>query len=199
MLATPKVAGIYNIVYRYLFDRRRDLALPTSFLVDANGMIVKVYQGLVNPERIAEDLKTAPKTTAARMRKALPFEGTLYQEEFQRNDFTYGVAMFQRGYSNKPRHLSSKSSRPSHRSRKLITIWERCTYGKTLYRMRGGTSSRREASPRLSGSMEQSWNGRCSARPSGRGHSQLPAVLSQAGLCHCAAEPRKFLSATGSS
>lgn len=98
LLATQEVAGIYNIVYRYLFDRRRDLALPTSFLVNADDMIVNIYQGLVDPERIAEDLKSVPGTAAARVRKALPFEGTLYQDEFQRNDFTYGVAMFQRGY-----------------------------------------------------------------------------------------------------
>src|SRR5580692_2827926 len=98
LLATEDVAGIYNIVYRYLFDRRRDLALPASFLVNANGMIVKVYQGAVNPQRLREDLKLVPGTTNARMKRALPFEGTLYQDEFQRNDFTYGVAMFQRGY-----------------------------------------------------------------------------------------------------
>jgi Flp pilus assembly protein TadD/peroxiredoxin len=98
LLATQDVAGIYNIVYRYLFDRRRDLALPTSFLVNADGMIVKVYQGAVNPERLAEDLKSTPGTAAARMKRALPFGGTLYQDEFRRNDFTYGVAMFQRGY-----------------------------------------------------------------------------------------------------
>ena len=98
LLATQDVAGIYNIVYRYLFDRRRDLALPTSFLVNADGLIVKVYQGPLNPERIAADLKPVPGTAAARLKRALPFEGTLYQDEFQRNDFTYGVAMFQHGY-----------------------------------------------------------------------------------------------------
>jgi tetratricopeptide (TPR) repeat protein len=98
LLATQDVAGIYNIVYRYLFDRRRDLGLPTSFLVNADGMIVKVYQGLVNPERLAEDLKSVPGTAADRTKRALPFDGALYQDEFQRNDFTYGVAMFQRGY-----------------------------------------------------------------------------------------------------
>jgi tetratricopeptide (TPR) repeat protein len=98
LLATQDVAGIYNIVYRYLFDRRRDLALPASFLVNADGMIVKIYQGAVNPQRLREDLKLVPGTTNARMKRALPFEGTLYQDEFQRNDFTYGVAMFQRGY-----------------------------------------------------------------------------------------------------
>jgi tetratricopeptide (TPR) repeat protein len=98
LLATQEVAGIYNIIYRYLFDRRRDLPLPTSFLIDAEGMIVKIYQGSVNSERMAEDLKSVPRTAADRIKKALPFEGTLYQGEFQRNDFTYGVAMFQRGY-----------------------------------------------------------------------------------------------------
>jgi tetratricopeptide (TPR) repeat protein/peroxiredoxin len=98
LLATQEVAGIYNIVYRYLFDRRRDLALPTSFLVNADGMIVKVYQGPVSPEHIIEDLKSVPGAAPVRVRRALPFEGALYQDEFQRNDFTYGVAMFQRGY-----------------------------------------------------------------------------------------------------
>jgi Flp pilus assembly protein TadD/peroxiredoxin len=98
VLATQDVAGIYNIVYRYMFDRRRDLDLPISFLVNADGMIVKVYQGAVNPERLAEDLKSVAGNAAARMKRALPFDGTLYQDEFHRNDFTYGVAMFQRGY-----------------------------------------------------------------------------------------------------
>ena len=102
LIATADVAGVYNIVYRYLFDRRRDLALPTSFLIDQDGMIVKVYQGMLNSERLAtilrEDLRSAPRTRADRIRKALPLAGTLYDETFQRNDFTYGVAFFQHGY-----------------------------------------------------------------------------------------------------
>jgi Flp pilus assembly protein TadD/peroxiredoxin len=98
LFATRDVAGIYNIIYRYLFDRRRDLAVPTSFLVDRGGMIVKVYQGLIHPERVLEDVKSAPTVAAERMRRALPFVGTLYQGAFLRNDFTYGVAMFQHGY-----------------------------------------------------------------------------------------------------
>ena len=98
LLATPEVAGIYNIIYRYLFDRRRDLAIPTSLLINAEGMIVKVYQGAVNPGRVVEDLKSVPREPADRTQKALPFRGTLYGDQFQRNDFTYGVALFQRGY-----------------------------------------------------------------------------------------------------
>ena len=98
LLATPEIVGIYNIIYRYLFDRRRDLAIPASFLIGEQGTIIKVYQGLVTPNRLVEDVKSAPRTPAERTAKALPFPGTLYQSSFQRNDFTYGVAMFQRGY-----------------------------------------------------------------------------------------------------
>ena len=98
VLATPDVAGVYNIIYRYLFDRRRDLPLPASLLLDRDGLIVKIYQGTVHLERLLEDLKSIQATAADRIRQALPFGGTLHQDVFQRNDFTYGVAMFQRGY-----------------------------------------------------------------------------------------------------
>ncbi len=98
LLATNDVAGIYSIIYRYLFDRRRDLPIPSSFLLDKDGMIIKVYQGLVSHERLIEDVKAIPKSTEDRVRKALPRGGTLTEGQFHRNDFTYGVAMFQRGY-----------------------------------------------------------------------------------------------------
>ncbi len=75
LFATEDVAGIYNIIYRYLFDRRRDLAIPISFLVDREGMIVKVYQGPMEPERVLEDVKSVPATAAERVRRALPFGG----------------------------------------------------------------------------------------------------------------------------
>ena len=98
LLATPEVSGVYNIVYRYLFDRRRDLGLPTSFLVDSDGFIVKVYQGLFSSDALVRDAKLLPMSSAERAQVALPFEGTLHQDLFQRNDFTYGVAFYQRGF-----------------------------------------------------------------------------------------------------
>ncbi len=55
LFATAQVAGIYNLIYRHLFDRRRDLPLPTSFLLDRDGMIVKVYQGPVAADQVAID------------------------------------------------------------------------------------------------------------------------------------------------
>jgi len=98
LFASEEVAGIYNIIYRHLFDRRRDLGIPTSFLLDREGMIVKVYQGSVDPEQLLADAKSVPATPAERAQKAIPFPGSAYQSPFRRNDYTYGTAMFQHGY-----------------------------------------------------------------------------------------------------
>ena len=98
LFATDEVAGTYNIIYRYLFDRRRDLPIPASFLLDPTGMIVKLYPGPVELKTVLADMRVVPTTLAGRISKALPFPGTLHQGSFSRNDFTYGVAMFQHGY-----------------------------------------------------------------------------------------------------
>ena len=92
------VAGIYNILYRYLFDRHRDLDLPTSFLINALGEIVKVYQGPVNPEHVEQDFQHIPKANAERLARALPFPGVTDTIEFGRNYLSYGSVFFQRGY-----------------------------------------------------------------------------------------------------
>ena len=96
--ATAEVAGVYNILYRFLYDRRRDLPIPCSFLLDESGMIVKVYQGVADAKQFIADAAAIPRTYEARVAKALPFAGTLYNGKFKRNDFTYGVALFQHGY-----------------------------------------------------------------------------------------------------
>ena len=98
LLADSDTAGIYNIVYRYLFSRHRNLPLPISFLIDGAGQIIRVYQGQVTAQQISADLKGAPETAADRLRSALPFPGNLVQDAFQRNAFTYGVAFFQNGF-----------------------------------------------------------------------------------------------------
>jgi tetratricopeptide (TPR) repeat protein len=98
LAATQEIIGIYNIIYRYLFDRRRDLPIPASFLIDERGNMVKLYQGVLQPDQVLNDIRSIPHTAEERIRKALPFPGKLYQGEFQRNAFTYGVAFFQRGY-----------------------------------------------------------------------------------------------------
>jgi tetratricopeptide (TPR) repeat protein len=92
------VAAIYNILYRYIFDRHRDLALPTSFLVNARGEVVKVYRGPVNAEQIEHDFRHIPQSGAERISRALPFPGVTDTIDFGRNYLSYGSVFFQRGY-----------------------------------------------------------------------------------------------------
>ena len=92
------VAAIYNILFRQLFDCHRDLALPTSFLLDEAGQIVKVYQEEVNAAGVENDLRSMPRIPAERISKALPFIGVVGSSEFRRNYLSYGSLFFQRGY-----------------------------------------------------------------------------------------------------
>jgi tetratricopeptide (TPR) repeat protein/peroxiredoxin len=98
LLGTDDLAGIYNILYRYLFDRHRDLNLPTSFLINSGGEIVKVYQGPVNPEHVEQDFQHIPETAVSKLAKALPFPGVVDALEFRRNYLNYGSVYFQRGF-----------------------------------------------------------------------------------------------------
>jgi tetratricopeptide (TPR) repeat protein len=92
------VAAVYNILYRYLYDRHRDLSLPSSFLIDSNGHIVKLYQGFTNADQIEEDSRRIPLTSAERLALALPFPGDSETYTFGRNYLSYGSIFFQRGY-----------------------------------------------------------------------------------------------------
>ncbi len=96
--ASTDIIAIYNILFRTIFDRHRDLSLPTSFLMDEGGAIVKIYQGAVPAGHFEEDFRNIPRTAAERLTKALPFPGVIESSEFRRNYLSYGSVFFERGY-----------------------------------------------------------------------------------------------------
>jgi tetratricopeptide (TPR) repeat protein len=91
--------SVYNLLYRYLFDRHRDLVIPTSFLIDEKGDIVKVYEGRVSAASVERDCRMIPRTAAERLTRALPFRGVTDTYEFGRNYLSLGSIFFQRGYA----------------------------------------------------------------------------------------------------
>ncbi|MBV9406370.1 MAG: tetratricopeptide repeat protein, partial [Acidobacteriaceae bacterium] len=91
------VAAVYNTLFRYLYDSHRDLTLPTSFLINPQGEIVKIYQGPANPQRIEEDFHSIPQSNAERLSRALPFSGNAEHYAFARNNLSLGSVFFQRG------------------------------------------------------------------------------------------------------
>lgn len=96
--ANEQEAGAWNIQYRYLFDRRRNMPLPTSFLLDERGDAVCVYQGLIAPQAVMRDWKSAPLSPEARFARALPFRGPYYGGGMKHNYLTYGIAFLEYGY-----------------------------------------------------------------------------------------------------
>ena len=96
--ATQDVIAIYNLLFRLLFDHHRDLSLPTAFLVDEAGDIVKIYQRISANEHFGEDFKNIPRTDAERIAKALPFPGADTGYSFGRNYLSLGSVFFERGY-----------------------------------------------------------------------------------------------------
>jgi hypothetical protein len=93
MIASEEVAGTYAVVNRYLFDRREDLRLPTLFLVNGQGEIVKAYRERIAAAQIVEDATKLEASPAERLARAVPFEGTFYSSPGQRNYFQYGLEL----------------------------------------------------------------------------------------------------------
>lgn len=96
--SSPDLIAIYNLLFRYLFDRHRNLSLPTSFLLDETGTIVKIYQGPIHQAHLEKDFRHIPKTAAERLAKALPFLGVSELFDFGRNHLSLGAVFFERGY-----------------------------------------------------------------------------------------------------
>ena len=92
-----KTLAGWNILFRHLFNHRRDLVVPTSFLLDENGRVVKVYRGKTDPARYIEDLGRIPRNDAMRIQRALPFPGRYLYPGFQRDLLELGNAYSEEG------------------------------------------------------------------------------------------------------
>jgi tetratricopeptide (TPR) repeat protein/peroxiredoxin len=113
-------AAVYNILYRQMFDRHRDLSLPTSFLIDTKGDIVKVYQGPIDPEHVEKDSRSIPTTDVERLARALPFPSAGYSLEFGRDYLSLGSLFFQRGYLDQAEASFHQASREDPSSAEAV-------------------------------------------------------------------------------
>lgn len=87
---TERQIAAWNLFHRHLFDRRQDIGLPMSFLLDERGRVVKVYKGVTASAVILADL-------GATSRPSLPFAGQWHGLGPQRNYVEIATALAEHG------------------------------------------------------------------------------------------------------
>ena len=113
LLADSETAEAYSVLNERLFDRRRALAIPTSFLLDSNGRIVKVYRGEVAPDQILADVK-------AGTGEALPFAGRWVASQPSRDFQELASAFAERGLAAVARTMFDEALAQGGRSPLLL-------------------------------------------------------------------------------
>ena len=97
-LDPPEDAGVtYTLLNRYLFVGKEDLRLPTAFLLNAQGDIVKAYRDPIVPADVAADVPHIEASPAERLARAAPFPGTFHVPPGARNDLQYGMELVEQG------------------------------------------------------------------------------------------------------
>ena len=113
LLADRATAEAYSVLNERLFDRRRALAIPTSFLLDAGGRIVKVYRGETDPGEILRDARQAEG-------EPLPFEGRWISSEPTRDFEELASAFAERGLGGPARRMFDEALERGGRSPRLL-------------------------------------------------------------------------------
>jgi Flp pilus assembly protein TadD/peroxiredoxin len=96
VVANRELALSYAILNRHIFMNRQDLRLPTVFLLDGAGRIVKCYRDRLDLAAIVRDagaIDAAPE----RLSRAVPFPGTWYSPLPVRNYLPYGRELLDQG------------------------------------------------------------------------------------------------------
>ncbi len=97
IIASEDVGRSFAILYRHLFMNRQPLPLPTAFLLDAEGRVVKVYRDRVDVSEILRDVPRIEIPPGERLARAVPFEGTFYSSPGMRNYLPYGQELLDQG------------------------------------------------------------------------------------------------------
>ncbi|MDX1980769.1 MAG: tetratricopeptide repeat protein [Bryobacteraceae bacterium] len=87
---TQRQVAAWNLFHRHLFDRRQDIGLPMSFLLDEQGRVRKVYKGVTASAAILADLR-------ASRHPSLPFAGKWHGPQPRRNYVELATALAEHG------------------------------------------------------------------------------------------------------
>lgn len=97
LVANEPTVLTYSILDKYLFDRADEIVLPTTFLIDGKGDIVKIYRGRTDAAQILGDIPKIEAPAEERLNRALPFAGRFYGALSDRNYVQIGIELALQG------------------------------------------------------------------------------------------------------
>jgi tetratricopeptide (TPR) repeat protein len=97
VVASESVALGWSILHRHLFIGRPDLQLPTTFLLDAGGRVVRVYRGRFDADQILRDALAIEATPDDRLARGRPFPGVSATMPGRRDTVPYGRDLLDQG------------------------------------------------------------------------------------------------------
>lgn len=113
LLADEATTETYSVLAERLFDRRRALAIPTTFLVDGQGQIRKVYRGEAHADAILRD-------AAAGEGDSRPFEGRWAGSGPGRDFEELAAAFAERGLAAPALQMFDRALASGQRSPRLL-------------------------------------------------------------------------------
>lgn len=116
LIADNNFASSYNLVKRYLLNRRSDLQIPTTFLVNGDGVMEKIYQGRVKVNQVIRDVAFLGEAGARRLARAVPFNGRFFGARPHRNFPELGAALLEHGLAAASLPYLAKSAAMTPRS-----------------------------------------------------------------------------------
>lgn len=94
LLANTEFLSAYNLVKRHLLNRRTDLRIPTTFLVNRNGFLEKLYEGPLKPALAIKDVQHLGEPAGRRLARAVPFDGLWLGPRPRRNMSEIGAVLY---------------------------------------------------------------------------------------------------------
>ena len=97
LLADSDFSSAYSLLKRHLLNRRTDLRIPTTFLLNSGGYVEKIYEGVIEAAEVAADAALLGEAYEARLARVTPFAGRWVGPRPRRNHAELGAALLERG------------------------------------------------------------------------------------------------------
>ena len=137
--ASQDLVMAIELFHRAYIERQRQLPVPCSILIDAEGRLAAIYQGRVSVKQLLDDVKLLDDTAQAQQAAAVPFSGIWSTKQFESSPRqVLGKYIFARQRDQAVAYIDHYLNHPTaHRPPELVadlvelrgtTLWDQSDY-----------------------------------------------------------------------